>query len=433
MIKVVPVQRDYINKVKSAIAYYLEATVDNDKGYYEEVIKDNLKLFFKKLFNVDCEFIVEIRSNENFNVPNVAVIPLLENIKIDGSIVYDLGIKIPKRYLISFGPRAHEIDAEVLTSYLFYTLLSYSVTEINTRIAKCLLNIAVKNNIEYDNKVLNQLGGILYYYFGIKPIYYNPVRNFETNSLLDLFFFIDAELYNIYAKNMNNEVAYGEKILSVDERESTHGERSKYYFMDNAEKYNEELIKNQLKEDKAVCESFYRLIESDQLEATLEKKHAEFGFKHSLRDLLSFSNNFDKTMKFIKENAPNTIFEAFNGPKPMFEDYYTRTTNNAVAEMRYKLDKLIVKAKYVDNEFDRTLFITEAFKFGKNLDYLIEKESVNKEKANYQKYEKSIIDRLQALENMKREVEELRTNVVKQEIKPKKYGVFVEYPAGYDY
>lgn len=143
-----------------------------------------------------------------------------------------------------------------------------------------------------------------------------------------------------------------------------------------------------------------------------------FGGKNTIASLGLISHKRDFKRRYEPKNGDTTmsaITESFINPKNE-------------TEIRFQVDKIITEMRYAESEAEREVILfkikTLTIKLGKLL------AKVDKE---YQKTQSdSLRNQHEVIQNFMDELEMLRDKTVKMDIKQVKYGLFIKYPVGYE-
>lgn len=134
---------------------------------------------------------------------------------------------------------------------------------------------------------------------------------------------------------------------------------------------------------------------------------------------------FASRKKDFKHRYP--IEKAAPGASPIVES--VMNPKNEI-ELRFQIDKIVVEMRYLETEGERQAILFRI----KNLRL----KMMNTKKALQKKLDKhpadeNLIGKMKYVDACIDELEDLRKQVVKKVVTPKHYGVFVQYPAGYEY
>ena len=117
----------------------------------------------------------------------------------------------------------------------------------------------------------------------------------------------------------------------------------------------------------------------------------------------------------------------FTAKKPMNESIFQPTNET---ELQFQIDKVVTAMRFADSEDERAVLLYKL----KNLRLkLISLRNDLQKKYNKTPSDKNIKYKLDYINNYLEEVDRIRDELVKMEIKPKRYGIFIKYPEGYDY
>lgn len=99
-------------------------------------------------------------------------------------------------------------------------------------------------------------------------------------------------------------------------------------------------------------------------------------------------------------------------------------------ELRFQIDKIITEMRYLETEAERASVLFRI----KQLRLKLNKTSMElAKKLNKNPGDKNLMEKSKYVEACIDELDKLRKSVVDKEVTPKHYGVFVQYPAGYEF
>lgn len=408
--------RDAVNKFSNNILYYLKAENEKEKMYHESNMLSSLKDIFAYSFNsneLEVRFDVRKQINSSFN--DVIVIGKLDNYrdKKDGAISF-FTKNVPNSYVVSFAYDCDtKYDADTITALVLYGFSVYLTTYMKQRTRAQLYHIIEKYSLDPESKEINQLTGVLYYINALKLPYLAPTDDFTTSATLDMLYFLSPAIYNAYARFFSkNSKMYHELYQGTKkDHASPTGESPIYYIKDSVE-INNKIIDDMMKDDKKQALFITRVANDGLLDQELDDIHEMSKIRFKLKDILS------------SDNRANVI---------LMDDEVLTENFKRQSEFRYRLDKIIIGSKYIDTEDERTSLLVEIYSLKSKLFKQLEKEERILSNAKTKQVEMDQAGKIEYIKNMLDEIGAIQALIVNSDLKPKKFGVFIEYPAGYSH
>lgn len=132
-------------------------------------------------------------------------------------------------------------------------------------------------------------------------------------------------------------------------------------------------------------------------------------------------------------DIPNNSINGMSTANPLFESSIlleSMLTPDDQIELRFQLDKILVSAKYIDTEAQRAATLYEIkcleLKISKKLKDIMKRLKKHPDDVSLNKNKEVLLGYYNELENT-------RNEIVKTPQRQVHYGVFVKYPAGYDF
>jgi hypothetical protein len=405
--------KEAISKFENNILYYLEATGETKKIYAEKLSEALFEIFYST-YNSQTAFLFETRRMENSQVNPVIAIPLMHKGEIGFSSVP--GKDGVRTFVISFTPNiANVFSAEEITSQVLYALCAYFTNFMNQRVKGALYTIYSDNNIDPASSDLAQLISPLYFAYSLSVPLLRPTDEFETYPLLDLLFFYSVRSYNAYVSSYAKLCKDHLTIVKGRRFDPAMGENVNFDMVESTTLVNEKLINRM----KLVDKKYAQIVGDHANDGTLEKE---------LDAIYNMSGVQVRLKDIIARQISHTLF---NESGVLVNESFNNTTPS---EFRYRMDKIIVASKFIDAEDDRTAVLSNIYSLRNKLLKEKSKEEVKLEIENRSKKDNlSTIAKINHLSALDDELNTLQRKVVDADVRPKKYGVFIEYPAGYNY
>lgn len=359
---------------------------------------------------------IYVNNVDNFNIPDVVVIPLYHKdfnmFLMDG----DMGNTCPFGYTIEIHQRCFtQYTAEELTAVVIHDILqNVQSCTAKARFIKAYNYAISKYNTDkildiFDDISNSEVAFMAFMDICTRP-FRVPVSDYDYIGTDDVL------------KNMNLGDAYDsylDKIydtshhwVNPDSKNAGPDVR-----IERETKNDYQTLKTIMKAcmDKDI-RHYYSMIRTGVPLVTLDhifggrETVASLGFISHKRE---FKKNFDHKYEHKEMSA---ITESFINPK------------NEI-ELRFQVDKIISEMRYAETEAEREVIL---FKI-KNLSIRLTKtlaEQDKKFKKNPQ--DEAIRQRLEYIQNFLDELDMLREKTVKMDIKEKRYGIWLKYPVGYE-
>jgi len=371
----------------------------------QDIITDVLKFLPKELSIATVEL----------NVISLAT--LTENKMIDGDVRLSiLNSKSPLliQYvdyilqIIVFEDLLSEFKEDELTS-LFVHDLMYSVltTSTNTRIKRMIIEIfelvsVVKSETIDMIKILVAL-----------HVFATPFRNPYLDgkgvtgiddTIIEMMTDSEIRMYN-HAVTKINKDRYSDIVTYVENNKQQ-----------EAKDLAATIVNDVLSNDMQVASMFANMVENNELDLYLKRLNPIFNLKIRPGKVLSHILNEAVTDKKTSDEDMWNLYELSSN--------LDKAQIKTISEIRYDIDKLSVLVSNIEDEDERLDVMYRCKLIQKAILKALRKAQKmdNKEAAKVSKY-------LQSLDKM---VLEMKEKSRKLKITPKKYGVFIEYPAGYE-
>ena len=409
-----------VEKFTNCVSYFLNATKEEDKVYYGEKLKGAIIDIFKSSYpqSNTRSITLDIRENINTVFNDVIVIKRPSTFTSDGKTLYNSGEE-NSSFIISFSQDCGtKYDAETITALVMYAMAAHMTNFVKQRVRGSLYHIISKYKLSTESNEVNQLSGVFSYIFSIKFPYLVPTDKFETYPILDMLFFLSPAVYDSYAKFVSKtskdhlKLVAGTRHDAMAENQETD---AIFSYHDNAVALNEAILIDMIKNDKRQAAYLTTVANDGKLDSELEEIHEMSNIKIKLKDILTSDGR-----------SNNILFESVAG-------IVNESIFKSESEFRYKLNKIIIASKYLDTEDERTAILVDMYNLKGKLNKFIEKEEGKITNMKNKKEEMDQISKVAYLKAMLTELQTLETTIVNSDLKPKKFGVFMEYPAGYDY
>lgn len=382
------------------------------KGHDSEIAKQLINLI-NQMSGEDSLDKIYVNEKDNFNIPDVVVLPLY-NRNFNSFLLTDQYQTCPFGYTI-------EIHSRCFTSYTAEELVAVIIHDILQNIQSCsaktrfmkAYNYAMnKYTMDHILEVFDGISSSEVAFMGFIDICCRPFRVPVMNH--------DYVGTDEVLKNMGLGDAY-DSYLSKAMNGMNH-----FINMDSSNNSPEARIETELKRDfqtmKTIFQScmdkdirhYYQMIRdgiplvSLEYLTTRSSATTALGFADRRK---TFRRRFDST-----NSEATAITESFINPK------------NEI-ELRFQVDKIIADMRYAETEAEREVILIKI----KNLAIKLTKQKVDLEK-KYKKnpQDQSLRSKLEYIQNFLDELDMLRDKTVKMDIRQKKYGVFINYPEGYE-
>ena len=364
----------------------------------------------------------DIRKNINTNVNDVIVIKKPWNYTKDGKVLYDQSKYANGTYIVSFSADCHtKYEAETITALVLYGFAIHMVNFMNQRIRTGLLHVINKYNLSTSSNEVNQLAGVFQYVYSLNVPYLYPVKDFQSFPVLDLLFFLSPEIYKHYAKFAIKHNGKPIKLIE-DKREDKLepvNNYSTFFYFTSAEDENENILDTMIRRDKRMAAHLTTIANDGMIDEELEQIHELSNMIIKLKDIL----NDDQV------STNHRVLTTMSESSTLLNESFFKSES----EFRYKLNKIIIASKYLDSEDERTSILVDIYNLNSKLSKFIDKEESKMNTGKTKKEDIDQIAKVNYLRTMQDELKGLETSIVNSDIKPKKFGIFIEYPAGYDY
>ncbi len=352
----------------------------------------------------DTIFINEV---DNFNIPDVLILPLYNNAfnmyLMDG----DLSGNCPFGYTIEIHKRCFDkYNAEEITACIIHDILQNVCScTAKTRFIKAYNDTLNKYNNDQILKMFDDISNSEICFIAFADICSRP---FKVPVL------------------KNDYIGTDEVLISMGLGDAYESYLNKVYEVTNLTP--EDRILAETKEDYNVINTIFKAcvnndirhyVNSIKVAAPLVSFDNILNSSSSVASIgfVSKDRYYKKTYHPKDNSSINTITESFINPK------------NEI-DIRFQIDKIISNIRYAETEPERQVILIKI----KNLTIKLTKVKNSLEKA----VEKNSADKvsrskLEYVNDRLAELEILREKTVTMEIKQKKYGLFIAYPEGYQY
>lgn len=357
-----------------------------------------------------------VNNVDNFNIPDVAVIPLYHKdfnlFLMDG----DIANTCPFGYTIEIHQRCFtEYNAEELTAAILHDILQ----NVQSCTAKVRFIKAYNNAINryktddilsiFDDISNSEIAFMAYVDICTRP-FRVPVCQYDyigTDEVLKSMGLGDAydSYLNKYYDSSKHWVNPDSKNNSPDARIETET-KNDYRTMRT-------ILRACMDKD---IRHYYTMVRNGVPLVTLD--HI-FGGTSSVASLGFISHKRDFKRRYVPSEGAtkvSAITESFINPK------------NDI-ELRFQIDKIIADMRYAESEAEREVILIKI----KNMSIKLTKTLLEMDK----KYKKNPQDdtlrkRMESCQNYLDELDMLREKTVKMDIKVKKYGIWCQWPVGYE-
>jgi hypothetical protein len=321
-----------------------------------------------------------------------------------------------------------DYTSEELTGLILYTYLvtradcniMYERVYVPTRELAMKYGIHNKDIITYIISALE--------YAAMMDIYYlYPLNTVIDTPVLDLVYSCNTEVADFYSGYLKarfketNDLHYKiPKTRKDEEYNRTQNE--------NMEKRAREMASKNAKQ-------IYMMMKEDSLSEFMKKSHTLSGVSVDFDILFNEPNSkilYKRFISYVESRNQAMLPGSVNLSESTLNENITFGPKDE-SEFRYKLNKIIISSKYIDSEGDRTAILSNCFELKKKLEKFIEKETLKVNASKNEKDNKKQQSKMEYLNNMMAEIGQIEKEVVDMNIKPRKFGVFIEYPAGYDF
>lgn len=408
-----------VEKFNNNVLYYLQESDLEKKMKYQMVMGDAIKAIFSSMFPdySDVEISFDVRSKIDVAFNDVIVLARMSPTYKNGESVYST---MSRKYIVSFAQDCStKYSAEEITALTLYAFCTYLTQFTTQRVKSALLTVVNKYKLSMSSNEVNQLSAIFYYTLPLNGPYLIPTDKFENYPVLDMLFFVHPDFYNTYALMIKKYSSAHLKVIYGERHDSLNPDmeyKSPFIYYDKADELNQELITKMIRDDRMYCSYLTTQADAGYIENELEDVHNRSGMNIKLKDILTDDN---RNPLMFTESVSGIMNESFFKPNE--------------SEFRYRLNKIIVASKYLDTEDERTAILVDMYNLKNKLTKFIDKEDARGIVGKTKKEEMDQVAKMEYLRTMLSELENLEANIVNAELKPKKFGVFIEYPAGYNY
>lgn len=383
------------------------------KGHDSDISRKIIDLI-NELNGEDSLDKIYVNENDNFNIPDVVVLPLY-NRNFNSFLLTDQYETCPFGYTIEIHARCfREYTAEELTAVIIHDILqNIQSCSAKTRFMKAYNHVMNKYTMEHVLEVFDTISSSEVAFMGFIDICCRP---FRVPVMAHDYIGTDEVL-----KNMGLGDAYDSYL-----DKAMNGSR-KFVNMDDSNSSPEARMETEIKRDFTTMHTIFQscmdkdirhyyqmirngipLISIDYL-MTRPSASAALGFADKRK-------TFRRRMAATSTNETTALTESFINPK------------NEI-ELRFQVDKIIADMRYAETEAEREVILIKI----KNLALKLTKQKLKIE----QQYKKNPTDvamrnKLEYLQNYLDELDMLREKTLSMNIKKKQYGVWIQYPVGYE-
>ena len=383
------------------------------KGHDSEIAKQIINII-NRMNGEDSLDKIYVNEKENFNIPDVVVLPLY-NRNFNSFLLTDQYQTCPFGYTIEIHSRCFtSYTAEEVVAVIIHDILqNIQSCSAKTRFMKAYNYSMNKYTMEHILEVFDGISSSEVAFMGFIDICCRP---FRVPVMKHDYVGCDEVL-----KNMSLGDAY-DSYLDKAMNGMNH-----FINMDDSNNSPEARIETEVKRDfqtmKTIFQScmdkdirhYYQMIRdgipliSLEYLTTRSSATAALGFADRRKN---FKHRFETSN--ISESA--AITESFINPK------------NEI-ELRFQVDKIIADMRYAETEAEREVILIKI----KNLSIKLTKQKIELEK-KYKKNpsDQATRDKLEYIQNFLDELEMLRKETVGKELRVRKYGLFINYPTGYE-
>lgn len=345
---------------------------------------------------------IYINTEDNALIPDVYVLPSYYVGIGNYLISLDCELLNGGKYTIEISERCFsKYTSEELTSIILYHIIQNVLS--NTAKSRfltaytCTIDKYNDRNIMnvFANTAYDEIAYLIFMDICARPLHAPKTPNEETPTVL-----ISSDdilraynIYDIYYDAINRESESAGNLL-------------------------EDCLKRELDKDSTTAKIVIEMC----IAGEIVKYYNEI--KANLK-MISINNikNFKNCAAAIGSSAYN-----LENHKVVNESFINPTNDT---ELQFKIDKIVTSMKYAENEDERAslLFKIKTLR----LKLLKLKNNYNKQNTQDTKERAEIKSKLEIIDGYLYTLDKLRLEVVNMEIVPKKYGVFIKYPEGYDY
>lgn len=374
--------------------------------------RKNLVTSINNLTGEDSLDAIYVNNIDNFNIPDVAVIPLYNKnfnlFLMDG----DLSNTCPFGYTIEIHERCFDdYSAEELTAAVMHDIMqNVQSCSAKVRFMKAYNSVMNKYKTDdilstFDNISNSEVTFMIYMDICTRP-FRVPVMQYDylgTDEVLKTMGLGDA-----YDQYLNKVYDSSVHWINPDSKNDT------------PEKRIEIETKNDYRTVKTVLSAcmdkdirhYYNMVRNGVPLVTLDYI---FGNKTTVASLGLISRQRNFKSNYQPSNTVEAMSESFVNPKNELE-------------IRFQIDKIISEMRYAESEAEREVIL---FKI-KNLSLKLYKTQTRLTKEyEHRADDKKLRKQIETIQNFLDELDALRDKTVKMDIKEKRYGVFVKTPVAY--
>ena len=362
---------------------------------------------------------IYVNTVKNFNIPDVVVLPLY-NKEFNRFLLDEDPVETcPFGYTIEIHERCFDsYTAEELTAIVIHDILqNIESSSAKTRYMKAYNSTVSKYPMEkvmniFDTISNSEVAFIAYTDICTRP-FRVPIMDYDYTGCDEVL------------KNMGLGDAYDSYL-------EKYYDGTKNWKNNQEENYTDpqKIIEDEIKADSRTMNTIFMACMDHDI------RHYYTMIRNGI-PLVSLDNIMGKTssansMGFIPKVRK---FKRRYSNKPAnYEDKNTTLTESFInpkneVELRFQVDKIIADMRYAASEAEREAILIKI----KNLTLKLLKTRTKAE-AEYKKTpnDQQVISRIEYLQNFIDELEMLREKTMKMDIKKKRYGLFINYPEGYE-
>lgn len=358
---------------------------------------------------------IYVNDVDNFNIPDVAVVPLYHKdfnlFLMDG----DLSNTCPFGYTIEIHKRCFtELTAEELVAVVIHDILqNVQSCTAKTRFIKAYNYAIGKYRVDdilnlFDGISVSEVSFMAFMDICLRP-FRVPVMEYDyigTDEVLKNMGLGDA--YESYLDKSQYET---NRWVNRDSFNSTPEAK-----MQTEVTYDYRTMKTIIAScmDKDI-RHYYAMVRNGIPLVTMD--HI-FGNKHTISSLGFISRKRDFKRRYVPtspDQGIGNLSESVLNPR------------NEI-ELRFQVDKIISEMRYMESEAEREVILYKI----KQLTIKLTKTKIRLEKEfKYKPQSEDYRHRLEYVQNLLDELDILREKVIKTDIKKKRYGIWVQWPEGY--
>ena len=377
------------------------------KGQDITVQRELVACINRLMGNNACDAIY-VNNNDHFNIPDVVVLPLYHKAFSTFVMDGDFANVCPFRYTVEIHARTFEkLNCEELTALVIHDILqNVQSCTAKVRFLKAYNSVISKYKNDDILNLFDDISASEVFFMAYMDICTRPFRVPVKDT--------DYVGTDEVLKGMGLDDAYDsylEKVLPMSndtpEMRIEQATREDYRLMRT-------IIKSCLDKD---IRHYYSVVRNGVPLVSLDNI---FAGKTTVTSLGFISRNRDVKQRFVPNpiptgEQPTAIVESFINPR-------------SEVELRFQVDKIIAEMRYAETEAEREVILIKI----KNLTLkLVKAKKKVEDKLNKDPQDKAAQSQHETILNLIDELDMLRERTVKMEISPRKYGVFVTWPAGY--